>query len=73
MKEFAIKAINTVITILFFIVAAPFLIPAAAIAWVTVGNPFHLDADGAAAFITMQILAVGLAVATGAFALGYFL
>jgi hypothetical protein len=73
MKDLAIKVINTVITISFFIVAAPFLIPAAAITWVTMGNPFHLDADGAAAFFTMQILAVVIAIATGAFAIGYFL
>ena len=73
MKDLAIKVINTVITISFFIVAAPFLIPAAAITWVTMGNPFHLDADGAAAFFTMQILAVVIAIATGAFAIGYFI
>ena len=73
MKDLAIKAINTVITISFFVVAAPFLIPAAAITWVTMGNPFHLDADGAAAFFTMQILAVVIAIATAAFAIGYFI
>lgn len=73
MKSFAIKVINTVITFLFFIVAAPFLIPAAAITWVTMGNPFHLDADGAAAFFTMQILAVVIAIASAAFAIGYFI
>lgn len=73
MKQFAIKVINTVITFSFFIVAAPFLIPAAAITWVTMGNPFHLDADGAAAFFTMQILAVVIAIASAAFAIGYFI
>ena len=73
MKDLAIKVINTVITFSFFIVAAPFLIPAAAITWVTMGNAFHLDADGAAAFFTMQILAVVIAIASAAFAIGYFI
>lgn len=73
MKDLAIKAVQAIITFSFFILAAPFLIPAGLIAWVTVGNPFQLDTDGAAAFFTMQLIAVGLFVATAAFSIGYFL
>ena len=73
MRSLAIQAVQAVITFTFFIAAAPFLIPAGLITAVTVGNPFRLDTQGAAAFFTMQIIAIGLFVATVAFAIGYFI
>ena len=56
----------------FGIVAAPFLIVAFLITKMLGGDPFSLDSMGIGFLIT-AIVAGGLAIATGAFALGYFL
>lgn len=54
------------------ILLAPFLIPAFGIVKLLGGDPFNLDGMGAD-FMFMVIIAVGIAVAGGAFALGYFI
>jgi hypothetical protein len=72
MKEFFIKAIHIVWASFWTILLAPFLIPAFCIVKLLGGNPFNLDGMGAD-FMFMIIIAVGIAVAGGAFAIGYFL
>ena len=56
----------------FGIIAAPFLIVAFLITKMLGGDPFSLDGMGIGFLIT-ALIAGGLAIATGAFALGYFL
>ena len=72
MKEFAVKAFQIVWVAFWTILLAPFLLPAFGIVKLLGGNPFNLDGMGAD-FMFMIVIAVGIAVAGGAFALGYFL
>ena len=68
-----IRRIAEVIWASFWIILlAPFLLPAFGIVKLLGGDPFNLDGMGAD-FMFMVIIAVGIAVAGGAFALGYFL
>lgn len=64
-----LKVIGQVVVIL---VLAPFLIPAYGIARLLGSDPFSLDGGGIGFLITAMI-AGGLAIAAGFFALGYFL
>ena len=64
-----LKVIGQVVVIL---VLAPFLIPAYGISRLLGSDPFSLDGGGIGFLITAMI-AVGLAIAAGFFALGYFL
>ena len=65
----SLKVIGQVVVIL---VLAPFLIPAYGIARLLGADPFSLDGMGIGFLITAMI-AGGLAIAAGFFALGYFL
>ena len=65
----SLKVIGQVVVIL---VLAPFLIPAYGIARLLGSDPFDLDGGGIGFLITAMI-AGGLAIAAGFFALGYFL
>ena len=68
-----IRKIAEVIWASFWIILlAPFLIPAFGIVKLLGGDPFNLDGMGAD-FMFMILIAVGIAVAGGAFALGYLL
>lgn len=72
MKEFAFKVVNMIWVSFWVILFAPFLIPAFGIVKLLGGDPFNLDGMGAD-FMFMIIIAVGIAVAGGAFAIGYLL
>lgn len=72
MKEFLIKSLNVVWTAFWTVLLAPFLIPAFCIVKLLGGDPFSMDGMGAD-FMFMVIIAVGIAVAGGAFAIGYLL
>ena len=64
-----LKVIGQVVVI---VLLAPFLIPAYGIARLLGSDPFDLDGGGIGFLITAMI-AGGLAIAAGFFALGYFL
>ena len=66
------KIVNVIWATFWIILLAPFLIPAFGIVKLLGGDPFSMDGMGAD-FMFMCIIAVGIAVAGGAFALGYFL
>ena len=72
MKEFAIKAFQIVWVAFWTILLAPFLLPAFGIVKLLGGEPFGMD-DMGFSFILTILIAMGIAVAGGAFALGYFL
>ena len=72
MKAIAGKVFGAVWASFWIVLLAPFLIPAFGIVKLLGGDPFNLDGMGAD-FMFMVIIAVGIAVAGGAFALGYFL
>lgn len=72
MKELAFKAFQMVWAAFWTILFAPFLIPAFCIVKLLGGDPFSMDGIGAD-FLFMVVIAIGIAVAGGAFAIGYFL
>ena len=53
------------------VVILPFIIPAFAITKLLGGEPLSMD-DMGAGFLIMCAIAIGLAIAAGAFAVGYF-
>lgn len=68
-----IKKIAGVIWASFWVILlAPFLIPAFGIVKLLGGDPFSMDGMGAD-WLFMVVIAIGIAVAGCAFALGYFL
>lgn len=71
-KEFAFKVVNAIWVAFWVVLLAPFLIPAFGIVKLLGGDPFSMDGMGAD-FLFMVVIAVGIAVAGGAFAIGYFL
>ena len=72
MKELALKAAGVVWATFWIILLAPFLIPAYGIARLIGADPFSMDGMGLGFLITAMI-AGGLAIAAGFFALGYLL
>ena len=66
------KIISAIWATLWIILLAPFLIPAFGIVKLLGGDPFSMDGMGAD-FLFMVVIAVGIVIAGGAFALGYFL
>ena len=66
------KIVNFVWATFWIILLAPFLIPAFGIVKLLGGEPFGMD-DMGFSFILTILIAIGIAVAGGAFALGYFL
>ena len=71
MKEFALKAVELVWKAAWAVVILPFIIPAFAITKLLGGEPLSMD-DMGAGFLIMCAIAIGLAVAAGSFAVGYF-
>ena len=72
MKDILIKALKTMLAVIWLAMIAPFIIPAFGIVKLIGGDPFSMDGMGAD-FVIMCVIAGGLVLATGAFALGYFL
>jgi hypothetical protein len=72
MKALAATSFKVVWTALWVILTAPFLIPAFLLVKLLGGDPFSMD-DMGAGFGMMCMIALGLAVATAAFAVGYML
>lgn len=72
MKEVVMKVVNVVWVAFWTILLAPFLIPAFGIVKLLGGDPFSMDGMGAD-FLFMVIIAVGIAIAVGAFTIGYFI
>ena len=72
MKEFAFKALQIVWVAFWTILLAPFLLPAFGIVKLLGGEPFGMD-DMGFSFILTILIAIGIAVAVGTFALGLFL
>jgi hypothetical protein len=66
------KIVNFVWATFWIILLAPFLIPAFGIVKLLGGEPFGMD-DMGFSFILTILIAIGIAVAGAAFALGYFL
>jgi hypothetical protein len=58
--------------IVLILLLAPFLIPAYGIARLLGSDPFSLDGGGIG-FLVTAMIAGGLAIAAGAFAIGYFI
>lgn len=58
--------------IVLVLLLAPFLIPAYGIARLLGSDPFDLDGGGIG-FLVTAMIAGGLAIAAGAFAIGYFI
>ena len=72
MKGIVMKVLEIIWATFWIILLAPFLIPAFGIVKLLGGDPFSMDGMGAD-FMFMVVIAVGIAIAGGAFALGYFL
>jgi hypothetical protein len=72
MKETIAKIAHMAFATVWLAMIAPFIIPAFLIVKVLGGDPFSMDGMGAD-FMFMVAIAIGIAVASGAFAIGYFL
>lgn len=72
MKELALNAVNFVWKAAWAVVILPFIIPAFAITKLLGGEPLSMD-DMGAGFLIMCAIAIGLAIATVAFGIGYFI
>lgn len=72
MKESVIKVLKTVGAAVWLVLIAPFILAGFLVVKLIGGDPLSMD-DIGASWMTMIAVAIGLAVATGAFAIGYLL
>ena len=72
MKDLAIKSVNGLFGVAFLLVAIPFVAPAYVICRIFGIDPMSMDGMGLG-FFMMVAIAIGIAIATGFFALGYIL
>jgi hypothetical protein len=72
MKNVIVWSSKVLGQIVLVLLLAPFLIPAYGIARLLGSDPFDLDGGGIG-FLVTAMIAGGLAIAAGAFAIGYFI
>lgn len=72
MKESVIKVLKTVGAAIWLVLIAPFILAGFLVVKLIGGDPFSMD-DMGASWMTMIAVAIGLAVAAGAFTIGYLL
>ncbi len=72
MKDLAIKSVNFVFGAAFLVVTLPFVAPAYVICRILGTDPFSMDSMGIG-FFAMVLIAIGIAIGAGFFALGYFI
>lgn len=72
MKEFALKTLKTMGAAVWLILIAPFMLVSYLVVRAIGGDPMSMD-DWGTSWMAMIFVAIGLAVATVAFAVGYML
>ena len=72
MENAIVWSLKVIGQVLVIVLLAPFLIPAYGIARLLGSDPFSLDGGGIG-FLVTAMIAGGLAIAAGAFAIGYFI
>jgi len=72
MKDLAIKSVNFVLGAAWLVITLPFLAPAYVVCRILGVDPMSMDSMGLG-FFAMVLIAIGIAVGAGFFAIGYFI
>lgn len=72
MKDLAIKSVHFVLGAAWLVVTLPFLAPAYVVCRILGVDPMSMDSMGLG-FFAMVLIAIGIAIGAGFFAIGYFI